>query len=460
MIEIRDRAVAAEATAYPGAGSLVVTATRARAVPIVLIAVVAISTMAYSLFWGPVVLHRPDWIVKADIWGTLRTSQFVAWGNIGGVYSSGGGLVSLPGISVALAPVALLVNHIGLLTSFPIGIPHPTAWLVLGPYQAILGALVLIPLDSLAEELGIGGRARLASTICEAIILWPVVAIWGHPEDPLAMALAIWGLVGALRGRWRAVGWLWGLALVVQPMVVLMFPIVFALVPRGQRLSLAVRSVLPSAVLVSLPLLQSWGPTTRALFKQPNFPTINHATPWLIVAPVLTKARVVKVAHAHRTVLANGTVHFGISSTRFIYGETVAAGPGRLIAIALSVVLGYWVYRYRPNPEQIVWLCCVALSLRCAFEAVMDPYYLWPPLALAFVLVVRSRPRFVLAVAASTGLTLWSYRHIGAWEWFAPVVVLLTVVVLAARPVLVTEPDRPVGRSFTDLQQSAVKAPV
>jgi hypothetical protein len=409
-------------------------------VPIVLIAIVAISTMAYSLFWGPVVLHRPDWIVKADIWGTFRTSQFVGWGNIGGVYSSGGGLVSLPGISVALAPVALLVNHFGLLTSFPIGIPHPTAWLVLGPYETVLGALVLIPLDSLAEELGIGRRARLASTICEAIILWPVIAIWGHPEDPLAMAFAIWGLVAALRGRWRTVGWFWGLAFVMQPLVVLMFPIVFALAPRRQRPSLAVRSALPSAVLVAIPLLQSWGPTANALFKQPNFPTINHATPWLALAPVLTKAQAVTVAHAHRTVLANGAVHFGISYSRFMYGEVVAAGPGRLIALGLAVLLGVYVYRRRPSPDTVVWLCCVALALRCFFEAVMDPYYLWPPLALAFVLVVRNRWRFVVAVTASAGLTQWSYRHMGPWQWWAPIVILLAVVVIAARPMRVPEP--------------------
>jgi hypothetical protein len=368
--------------------------------------------------------------------------------------------VSLPGISVVLAPVALLVNHFGLLTSFPIGIPHPTAWLVLGPYVAVLGALVLIPLDSLAEELGMGRSARLASTICEAVILWPVVALWGHPEDPLAMAFAIWGLVAALRGRWRRVGWLWGLALVMQPLVVLMFPIVFALAPRRQRLSLAVRSALPSSVLVAIPLLQSWGPTTKALFKQPNFPAINHATPWLSLAPVLLKARAVTVAHAHETVLANGAVHFGISHTRFIYGEVVAAGPGRLVALGLSVLLGVYVYRRRPAPDTVVWLCCAALGLRCAFEAVMVPYYLWPPLALAFVLVVRNRPRFALAVGATAALTVWSYRQIGPWQWWAPVVILLAMVVIAARPMRVpvepriTYADGPAP----DLQRSTVEA--
>jgi hypothetical protein len=439
MIEILEHSVAVETDLPTGRDHAVALSARRRLVPIVGIVAVVAATMAYSLAWGPLVLHHAVWVVKADVWGTFRTSQFVAWGDIGSVYSSGGGLVSFPGISVALAPVALLVNHLGLSSAFPVGTPHPTAWLVLGPYEAAIGSLVLIPLDSLAEELGVERRARLVSTICEAIVLWPVVAIWGHPEDPLAMAFAIWGLVAAMRGRWRAVGWLCGLALVMQPLVVLMFPIVFALAPRSERLKLALRSAVPSAGLLSAPLLQSWSQTTIALLKQPNYPAIDHATPWLSLAPVLSKARSVRIPHVHRTVLPDGAAHFGVSYTRFVYGETVAAGPGRLVAIGLAMLLGLYVYRRRPSAETVVWLCCVALGLRCVFEAVMDPYYLWPPLAIAFVLVVRSRWRLGLAVSAGGLLTWWSYRHLGPWEWWAPIVILLALVVAAAAPVPLAE---------------------
>jgi hypothetical protein len=82
----------------------------------------------------------------------------------------------------------------------------------------------------------------------------------------------------------------------------------------------------------------------------------------------------------------------------------------------------------------MVWLCCVALSLRCVFEAVMVPYYLWPPLAIGFVLVVQARWRLALAVSAATLATYWSYRHLGPWEWWVPIVVLLGLVVAAAHP--------------------------
>ena len=105
-----------------------------------------------------------------------------------------------------------------------------------------------------------------------------------------------------------------------------------------------------------------------------------------------------------------------------------------LIAIGLAVLIGLYVRRHRPQPDQVVWLCCVALSLRCVFEAVMNPYYLWPPLAIALVLVVRNRWRFGLAFVAGAGLTVWSYRHTGPWEWWVPVVLLLGVVVISAMP--------------------------
>jgi hypothetical protein len=406
---------------------------RKRMVPIVLIVVIVAITMAYSLFWGPLIDHTA-WITPGDLWGTFHTAQFVAWGDIGDVYSSGGGLVSLPGISVVLAPAALLVSHLGLVVGFPFALPHPSAWLVLGPYQAALGAIVLIPLDALAEELAMGHRARVMSSICEAVALWPVLALWGHPEDSMAMAFAVWGLLAALRGRWRSAGWLCGLALVMQPLVVLMLVVFLAMAPKREWPKLAVRSALPTAALVAIPLVQSWRHTTTALFKQPNYPTIDHPTPWMALAPVLTKTHSIEVKHLGERTLPGGATHFAISIVHTVAGETVAAGPGRLIAFAVACLLGVYVYRYRPSQEQVVWLCCVALSLRCVFEAVMNPYYLWPPLAIAFVLVVRNRWRLGLAVVSSAGLTWWSYRHLGPWVWWVPVVTLLALVVAAAKP--------------------------
>ncbi len=79
---------------------------------------------------------------------------------------------------------------------------------------------------SIAWRRQLGRDARSSRALCslEASVLWPVVAIWGHPEDPLAMTFALYGFLAAFSGRWRSCGWWWGLALVMQPLVVLCCP--------------------------------------------------------------------------------------------------------------------------------------------------------------------------------------------------------------------------------------------
>jgi hypothetical protein len=409
------------------------TNTRRRSVPLVAAAVVVVTTMAYTLLWGPLVHHGSYWFVPGDLWGTFRSAHYVAWGDIGDVYQPLTGLVALPGISVALAPIAFVSYHLKLSESFPYPVAHPTAWLILGPVEAALGASVLLPLDRLARRLGLATSQRVALCGAEAVVLFPVVAIWGHPEDPLAITFALYGFLAAFDGRWRSCGWWWGLALVTQPLVVLGLPLVFAMAPVRRWARLAVQSALPAMALVAIPLATEWSNTTRALFKQPNYPTIDHATPWLAFAPVLEKA--------HRTVFQKFVPGQRLEHTIFtstlvhtIAGEVVAAGPGRTIAIALSVLVGVWAFRHRPNVAQVVWLVALALSLRCVFEAVMNPYYLWPPLAVILVLSVRQWSRFLACVVSGAALTVWSYRHTGPWLWWLPVVILLGVCLACAFP--------------------------
>jgi hypothetical protein len=406
---------------------------RSRRWPLLAAAAVVVVTMAYTLLWAPLVHHGSYWFMPGDVWGTFRSAHYVAWGDIGDVYARETGLVTLPGISVILAPIAFISYHFKLTESFPYVIAHPTAWLLLGPAEAALGASVLVPLDRLAHRLGVASRWRLALCGVEAVILFPVVAIWGHPEDPLAMTFALYGLLAAFDRRWRACGWWWGLALVTQPLVVLALPLVFAMAPVRQWARLALRSVLPAVALLAIPLTQSWANTSRALFQQPNYPSIDHATPWLAFAPVLSKAHPVVLHRFARTQRLGHTIFTG-RYVHTIAGEVVAAGPGRAIAIALSILLGVWVYRHQPNVAQVIWLVALALALRCVFESVMDPYYVWPPLAVALILAVRDRRRFLVFLVSAAAVTVWSYRHTGPWAYWLPIVVLLGVCLVCALP--------------------------
>ena len=404
-----------------------------RRAPLLVAALVVVSAMAYSLAWAPVVRHINGWVISNDIWSTYRTAHLVAWGDIGDIYSSGEGLVTFPGISVVLAPIAALTGALGLSESFPFSIAYPTAWLVLGPIQLILGSIVLLPLDALAEFLGVPRRRRAGLAVAGGLVLWPVLALWGHPEDVLAIAAASGTLLFAFKRQWRAAGWFFGLAVALQPLVLLILPVVvLAVVPDlRERLKFLIRAALPALCLLAIPLAQSWSATTTTLLHQPNFPTVDHPTPWLFLSPVM--------AAAHRGHGIAGVVfvhgHYQRIPGASVIGEVVAAGPGRTIALALACGVGLWAWKVRPGPAHVVWLAALCLALRCVFEGVMDPFYLWPPLALLLVAGACGVTwRFWSAAAASFALSVYSEEFFSPWVWYGPTMLLLATALAAARP--------------------------
>ena len=173
-------------------------------------ALVVIS-MAYSFWWDPLVHHTQAWVVPGDIWSTFRAAHWVGWGDLGGVYGNDTALVTFPGIAVVLAPVAMLSSHLRLSESLlPILINKPTSWLLLGPAMNLLGASCLFAIDAIAEELGADRRRRAVLCWMEAALFFEVLAIWGHPEDLLALGLSVYALLAGLRDRTTLSGWLWG----------------------------------------------------------------------------------------------------------------------------------------------------------------------------------------------------------------------------------------------------------
>ena len=83
------------------------------------------------------------------------------------------------------------------------------------------------------------------------------------------------------------------------------------------------------------------------------------------------------------------------------------------------------------------------MGLRCVFESVMNPYYLWPPLALALLAAsLSSWPRFAVVVAMAAGETMYSYRHTGPWSWWLPTVTMLAIAILFSRPAAKIAPPR------------------
>ena len=245
---------------------------RQRKWPILVTAVVLLTGMAYCLAWGPVVRHQGSWVVPGDIWSAYRSAHFIAWGSFGSIYAVGTGIVTFPAILVLFAPLALLTGGLGMTESFPFFPPHPTSWLLLGPYEILLGCSVLFACDALASRLGVAAGRRAILCVAEGVLVWPVLVLWGHPEDALALTLAVYAMVFALDRRWTAAGWLFGLAICTQPLVVLMGPVLLAMSGRRRAPALLLRSALPSVVLLAAPLAAQFHTTTHVLLDQPNFP--------------------------------------------------------------------------------------------------------------------------------------------------------------------------------------------
>ncbi len=373
-----------------------------RAWPAVFTAVSLVLGVAVWFGWEPLVEHHSAWFTPIDIWGAYRSAHLVGWGDFGGIYSAGTNLVTFPAMVLLLAPLAMVTGALGMTESFPFTLPHPTAWLALGPYEVLLGCVALFAFDALAERLGVGRRRRGALCAVEAIALFNVTALWGHPEDAVALGLAVYALVFVLDRRWVGAGWLFGAAVATQPLVVLMLPVLLAAVGRRRAMGFVARSVLPGAALVSVPLVAAFHDTVRALVDQPNFPNLDHRTPWTALAPHLA---------GHGRDLA------------------VAGGPGRVVAVVLACLLGMAARRWRQRPDLLVWGCALALGLRCFTESVMDPYYVWPALGVGLVVLASgSGLQFLVGTVLAVFVTAYADAHLSQWAWWIPVTAAVAAV--------------------------------
>ena len=227
----------------------------------------------------------------------------------------------------------------------------------------------------------------------EAAVIFQVIVMWGHPEDVIALAAALFAILAMETRRWNLSAWLWGAAIVVQPLVVALFPLAFVRTPSAQRVRLCTLAVLPSAVLVGTPLIAEWGATSKVLLRQENFEYLDHATPWIALSPHLSSI-------------------------------SVGAGPGRLIAVAGAICLAIMTARRTPSLQGFFWLCALALSLRCVFESVMVPFYLAPPLAMIVLTAsFRQRWRWLLSAwIVAMVATVFAYSRLPEWSYWTPMV--------------------------------------
>jgi len=402
---------------------------RRRTVPLVVATVIVLTGLLFVFFSDPVLFHSQTWVDQSDLWGIFRGAHYVSWGYPGGVYNQETGIVTLPGIAVLLAPVAMISDALHLSVSMTGFVtPHPTADLLLVPIELILATTAVFAADALAWELGVPGRLRLWMCVAVGVVLWPTVAIWGHPEDSLTMTFALYAMISVLRMNWVRAGWLFGVAIVFQPLIALVIPIFLAASPRGGRVLFAVRTVLASALLVAIAAIGNPSGAFRALVVQPALPTLNHTTPWLAFAsPLDTSHQLPLTGIGLQRVPTTGAFRSVVVSAHPLL--EVAGSPGRTIYMIMALIVGLVVWRRRPSTVRMLWLAGLVLSARCFFEAVMTPYYLAPPLILLLVVAATCRPgRFAAVVVLSFGVSGFAYLHLGPYEWWLPIVASLAMI--------------------------------
>jgi hypothetical protein len=372
--------------------------------------------------WGPRYYGKPGWALPDDLWGTMIGAQRLVHLNLAGLYTPPTQLVSLPGAAVILIPVVALIDAAGLSLGLPAAhAAHPGTWLLAGPYEVAISAVVLFAADAIAERLGVTRPRRFLLAAASATALWSVTIRWGHPEDAVATGLLLYAILALSQARTSRAAWLAGAAVAVQPLVLLAFPVlVFVVGPRRLPGFLA-RAAAPGVLLLAVAAAANWTATIHAVTSQPNSPQIDHPTPWIYLAPHLPD-------------------------------DQVAAGPARILALVAACGCGLlawrsWRTREMPpstsgapgwSPEklqEVLWWTAVALALRSAFEPVMVAYYLWPPLAVALIPASRDWTRLLGAGVTAVALTFFSQIHWhNPWSWWTPMIAVLALTLFLARP--------------------------
>jgi len=386
-----------------------------RLFPLLATVALLIIGMGGTIWWGPAMIGHTAWSLPHDLWGTLIAASRLVHLDVGGLYTQPTGLITLPGGALILAPAAAVIDAAGLSLRIPgPHYPQPAAWLIAGPYQIVLSAVVLFAADAIAEQLGLTRWRRMALTAAQAMALWNVSVQWGHPEDAVAVGLLLYSILALSRSKTARSAWLLGAAVAIQPLVLLALPFLAVVVEPRRLPGYLARAAAPAAVLLAAAAAANWPATFTAITSQPNWVTVDHPTAWTFLAPSL-------------------------------HGGGVAAGPARLIIIAVACgcalvagrrLRGAWrAGHWSPQLlTELLWWAALGLALRSVFEPVMVAYYLWPPLALVLI-PAASNWLSLITTSVIAGLLTFgsqvSWR--GPWSWWLPMVIGLALAMLAAR---------------------------
>jgi hypothetical protein len=398
-----------------------------RLFPLLATVVMIIIGMAGTI-WGPRYYGKPGWALPDDLWGTMIAAQRLLHLNLGGLYTPPTELVSLPGAAIILIPVVALIDAAGLRLGLPDAhAAHPGTWLLAGPYEVAISAVVLFAADAIAERLGVTRPRRFLLAAASATALWSVTIRWGHPEDAVAIGLLLYAILALSEARTSRAAWLAGAAVAVQPLVLLAFPVLLTVVGPRRLPGFLARAAAPGVLLLAAAAAANWTATIHAVTSQPNSPQIDHPTPWIYLAPHLADDQV--AAGPARILALIAACGCGLLAWHSWRGREMTPGAPSLPRATGST--GWSPDRL----QEVLWWTAVALALRSVFEPVMVAYYLWPPLAVALIPASRDWTRLLSVGTTAVVLTFFSQiQWRNPWSWWTPMIALLALTLFLARP--------------------------
>jgi hypothetical protein len=362
------------------------------------------------------------WRTPDDFWATYQSSVALVHGHLSQVYSNTTGLVTFPAISYLLAPVAALTSALHLGLGHPAGpYAQPSAWLVAGPFEMVISSLPLFAVDRCAERLKLTTSRRWALALAEAAILANVTVLWGHPEDAISVGLVLYATLAAQDDNPRRAAWLLGIAVAFQPLALLAVPVLGARFAWREAFRLLPALIVPSLIVLAPPFVAEPAFVWHAVVDQPNYPFLNHVTPFTRLAPALPG------------------------------GSAVMAGPSRLVALAVAAIAGVLICRRFAGLQPVLWTLALVFFVRFVFEATIADFYVWPLLALVLLLAARRGLIPLITVVVAAILLTWfqQVHWAGMWGWWTLTIGSLALLLLLTRPRWVQFDVRETSRQFT-----------
>ena len=213
-----------------------------------------------------------------DLWRNWADGAYLTFGGgYGHIYVLDRTLETAPALQVVIAPIARLAS--GLSFPNPSVVLYPQAFWVAGPLFLAALALPLCAGDRWLQFMGISELRRRLPILAVMAITLPPIALFGHPEDMVALGAMLYGLIAAMEGRHRATGWWLGVALAFQFFAFLAIPITLVFLKRRQWAAAIVPMVVVPLSVLLIPLVTEPSATIRQVLHQRVYEDMGYISP-------------------------------------------------------------------------------------------------------------------------------------------------------------------------------------